>query len=260
MSGSESESLLRATLALVDGQFRATYLGHVIRTEPTTALAITLDALCVRAEAMDEEAREFLVALIDAVSQQESQDAVQRLREEAAAGALLALERALRLPVVVRQRPSLPPPGATRPPDYGFGRPVTLGERKQLARRPSREMIERLLRDPHPDVIRRLLLGPKVVEDDIVRLAARRPGRPDVLAEIVRSPKWIHRTRVRLAVLLNPDTPLALAASLTSVLVRQELQLVIESPHVPAPIRALCVERLDRRPPVRMRGGGGSIQ
>lgn len=251
-----ADSLLRATLGLVDGQLRARYLAHVVRVEPIPHLAHVLDVLCQRAEAMEEPAREFLVALVDAVSVEDVGESVQRLREEAAAGALLALERTLRLPVAPRTRASVPP-RPTRPPDYGFGRLVTLGERKSLARRPSRDMIERLLRDPHPDVIRRLLTSPKLVEDDVVRLAARRPNRPEVLAEIVRSTKWIHRGRVRMAVLFNPDSPLALAATLTSILVRQELLLVIQSPHVPAPIRALCLERLQRRPPVR---GGSSMQ
>lgn len=251
------DSLLRATLGLAEAQLRARYLGHLIRNEPPSSLAITLDAICARAEAMEEGAREFLIALADAVSLADVGEPVQRLREEAAAGALLALERNLRLPLPTRTRASTPPK-ATRPPDYGLGRPVTLGERKSLARRASRDMIERLLADPHPDVIRRLLLAPKIVEDDVVRLAARRPGVPEVLAEIGRATKWIHRSRVRMAVLLNPDTPAALAAALSSVLVRQELLLVIESPNVPNAIRALCLERLHRRPPVR--GGGGSLQ
>ena len=251
------DSLLRATLGLADAQLRAHYLVHVVRVEPAPALAIVLEAICARAESMHDDAREFLVALVDAITSEDVAESLQRLREEAAAGALFALERTLRLPV----NTSLHAPGRTQPPnrarapDYGFGRPVTLGERKSLARRPTREMIERLILDPHPDVIRRLLVTPKLVEEDVVRLAARRPNRPEVLSEIVRSRKWIHRSRVRMAVLLNPDTPLAMAAALTSVLVRQELLLVIESPNVAAPIRALCLERFERRPPVRNRGG-----
>lgn len=254
-------SLLRATLGLADAQLRAAYLAHVLRSNDVAELARVLDQLCARAEALEEDAREFLVAFVDAVSALSIGDdggRVQMLREEAAAGDLLALERTLRLPLVLRPRPSAPPPRATKPPEYGFGRPVTLGERKSLARRPSRDMIERLLGDPHPDVIRRLLLTPKLVEEDVVRLAARRPGRPEVLAEIIRTPKWIHRQRVRMAVLLNPDTPLPLAAPLTSVLVRQELAFIVDSPHVPQAIRALCLERLQRRPPVR--GGGTPLQ
>ena len=117
---------------------------------------------------------------------------------------LLALERLVRQPVVTRSVLATDPDGAAAAssrgleergscgvsapatsgiPDYGRGRPLTLGERKSLARRPDRAMLDRLLHDPHPDVIRRLLRNPRLTEDDVVRLAARRPGRPEVLVE-----------------------------------------------------------------------------
>jgi hypothetical protein len=155
---------------------------------------------------------------------------------------------------LVRQAPAPRPapeidPSEPRIPDYVKGRPLTLGERKSLARRPDRDTIDKLLQDPHPDVIARLLKNPRLTEDDVVRLSARRPGRPDVLAEIARTPHWLHRSRVRLALMLNPDTPAELAALLSGLLVRQELRLVAEATHVSPHVRALCMEHLERRPP-----------
>jgi hypothetical protein len=88
-----------------------------------------------------------------------------------------------------------------------------------------------------------------LTEDDVVRLAARRPGRPGVLVEIARTPSWVHRSRVRLAIMLNPDTPPDVAAPISGLLVRQELRLVVEATHVPPQVRALCMEHLERRPP-----------
>jgi hypothetical protein len=143
----------------------------------------------------------------------------------------------------------VPKPEEDRVPDYGLGRPLTLGERKSLARKPSRESTERLLRDPHPDVIRMLLVNPKVTEDDVLVLAARRPCRPDVLTQIARSPRWAHRPRIRIALVLNPDTPLDVTAPLVALLVRQELRLVATSTTVAPAVRALCLEHLERRPP-----------
>jgi hypothetical protein len=109
-------------------------------------------------------------------------------------------------------------------------------------------------------VIRRLLDNPRLTEDDVVRLAARRPGVPDVLAEIARAPAWLHRARVRLALMLNPDTPPDVAAPLAGLLVRQELHLVAEASCVPPHVRALCIEHLERRPPVEGDAEGDPIQ
>jgi hypothetical protein len=145
--------------------------------------------------------------------------------------------------------PAPPDPNKIRSPDYGKGRPLTLGERKSLARRPDRDTLARVLLDPHPEVIRRLLANPRLTEDDVVGLASKRPNRPDVIAEIARSEKWMHRARVRLSLVLNPSTPPEISAPIASLLMRQELKLVAESTAVPRLVRALCREHLERRPP-----------
>ena len=138
------------------------------------------------------------------------------------------------------------------PPDYGRGRPLTLGERKSLARRPDRAMLERLLGDPHPLVIKRVLANPRLTEDfqTVLRLAAKRPCRPDVLAEIARAPRWAHSARVRLALILNPGTPLEIAtpSSLASSRAREAAARCPGDARA-ARREALCREHLERRPP-----------
>jgi len=78
-------------------------------------------------------------------------------------------------------------------------------------------LMARLLLDPHPDVIARLLVNPRLTEDDVIRLAAKRPNRSDVLAQIARSDKWLHRPRVRIAIVLNPWTPPEVSAPMPAV-------------------------------------------
>jgi hypothetical protein len=174
---------------------------------------------------------------------------VKLLREEAAVVPHLALERLVRKPVTIVPPRDVGKPEDDRVPDYGKGRPLTLGERKSLARKPDRSTMERLFRDPHPDVIRMVLASPKVTEEDVLGLAARRPVRPDVLTEIARQPRWAHRPRIRMALVLNPDTSLMIAAPIVGLLMRHELRLVATSPTVAPAVRALCLEHLERRPP-----------
>lgn len=249
--------LVRAVLSLGDGGLRAEYVASVVRSWDVAALAAVLDEVCERAEQASPDAREALLAVVDALNAEGMDDVVQRLREEAAGESLLALDRLIRpaVPALAGQAKSGRPPGGTptsraKVPDDGKGRPLTLGERKAMARRPDRETMQRLLADPHPAVIHRLLRNPRVLEDDVVRLAAKRPGRSDVLAEIARSTKWVHRPRVRIALVMNPATPLEMAARIVGLLLRPELALVAGSPAVPAPVRAVCLEHLERRPPV----------
>ena len=224
-------------------------MRSILMRADVTDIAPVLDIVCARAEQAEESAREALVALVDALNHEACAAAVQLLREEALGFPHLALERLVRQPVSVLPPRDVPEPEDDRVPDYGRGRPLTLGERKSLARRPERNMMERLLRDPHPDVIRMVLVNPKVVEEDVLAVAARRPCRPDVLTEIARSPRWLHRPRIRMALVLNPDTPLEIAAPVAGLLMRHELRLVASSPTVAPAVRALCLEHLERRPP-----------
>jgi hypothetical protein len=233
-----------------DASLRSAYLRSVLLRGEVTELAPMLDFLCARAEQAEEAAREALVALVDALNHEACSEVVQLLREEALGVPHLALERLVRQPLAVVEPRDVGKPEDDRVPDYGRGRPLTLGERKSLARRPDRKMMDRLLRDPHPDVIRMVLANPKVVEEDVLAVAARRPCRPDVLAEIARQPRWAHRPRIRMALVLNPDTPLEIAAPVAGLLLRHELRLVASSPTVAPAVRALCLEHLERRPPV----------
>lgn len=244
-----AEALVRTARGLPEAALRAAYMRRVLLDGETVALAAALDVLCARAEQADPGAREALLALVDALQDPACADVVQHLREEAVAVPHLALERIVRSPVATQAARGVPSPEDDRVPDYGRGRPLTLGERKSLARRPQRETLERLLRDPHPDVIRQLLANPRLTEEDVLSIAARRPCRPDVLTEIARSTRWAHRPRIRVALVLNPDTPLDVVSPITGLLLRHELKLVVTSTTVAAAVRALCQEHLERRPP-----------
>lgn len=103
------------------------------------------------------------------------------------------------------------------------GRSVTLGERKSLARGHRREVLLQLLREPHPGVIEILLDNPHVTESDVLRLASRRPMLPRALAVIAAADRWRVRAPVRRALVLNPFTPLPLAARLMTTLADGDL-------------------------------------
>ena len=241
---------MRATRSLADADLRVAYLKSVLRGEPVEALAEMLDVLCARAESADVAAREVLVALVDALNARDIQPILERLREEAAGARHLSLDRFIRVGAATALGREDPDPDRVPPPDYGKGRPLTLGERKSLARKPDRALLERLLADPHPAVIQRVLRNPRLTEDDVLRVAARRPCRADVLAEIAREPRWAHRPRIRLALVLNPSTPRSIGVAATSLLSRAELREVLASTHAPREVHAAARAHLALKPPM----------
>jgi hypothetical protein len=238
--------ILKCSRGVVDSALRVSWLLDLFAQEESETLAAALDAIALRAESGATDARDALIGIVDALNSAVNTGIAQRLREEAAGRSLLALDRLLRAPAGPQRTSIAPPEKIAETKD---GRPLTLGERKSLARRPDRVMLARLLADPNPEVVRRLLDNPRVIEADVINLVARRPARPEILAEVARSTRWIHRPRIRLALLLNPDAPPEVVAPITSLLIRQELEKVIAATPVHPTVRALCIERLARRPP-----------
>jgi hypothetical protein len=224
------------------------------------AVAAMLDAICADAEQADGAAREAMLSIALAFQGARGRAHASRLRSAADRNARLSLARFLRGVPDGEDDPVPDAPERAREPVDARGRTLTLGERKALARKPDRAVLTRVLADPHPDVVRLLLDNPRLTEDDVVKLASKRPGRAEVLAEIARSPRWYRRPRVRLTLALNPATPPEIASMTVGLLARAELVLVASATHVPAAVRALCREHLARRPPSPLASGPTRLQ
>lgn len=116
-------------------------------------------------------------------------------------------------------------------------RDETLGHRKWWARLPDRNVLERLLRNPEPEVVPNLLANPRVTEQDVVLLAARRPAFAEVQQRIFASRRWIARYPVKRALVLNPYTPTDISLRLLGLLNDADLRLVQTSTTLPEVVR-----------------------
>ncbi len=252
----------KVVVAVRTAQLLASYLRVELQALSTAEAAEALERVCAASDAGDERAEAVVHALVEVLTDPALEAAREELRDEARGQRHLTLERLLRRPYASGASSTrLPRAEAARPaedddppasslPDYGKGRPLTLGERKSLARRPPPELIPKILADPHPDVVRMVLASARITEDHVVRLATRRPNRPEVLQELARHPRWCHRPRVRLSLVLNPATPTPIAIALASLLRRHELALVIEQSALHPALRAAALERYERLPPI----------
>ncbi|HXN56442.1 MAG TPA: hypothetical protein VN874_09250 [Myxococcales bacterium] len=113
----------------------------------------------------------------------------------------------------------------------------TLGQRKQLARKPNRDLIARLATDQDPSVLRHLLENPRTTEREVLVAASRRPARGSVLEEIFRSRRWQVNRRVRKALALNPYSPPALSSAALALLTVPDLREVAADSHLAAEVR-----------------------
>jgi hypothetical protein len=242
----DSDHFKRALLSLSDVRLRIDWLDLHVHSHPAARVAALLDVVIGESEISEPRAREVLVTIALWVAGAAREQDLDGLRQAALEQRLLSLQR------VIRRVPTTShAPGPSEPPipDYGTGRELTLGERRNLARRSNRHGFDALLRDPHPMVVSELLTNPKTTEDDVVRLAALRPARVTSIEAIART-RWLTRRRVRMTVLLNPGSPSRVALPLVGLCTRSELLEVARAADVPVIVRITANELAERRPPL----------
>lgn len=83
--------------------------------------------------------------------------------------------------------------------------------------------LSRLAVASEPTVVRNVLLNPRLTEELVVRIAARRPARPEPLREIWSSARWSCRHAVRRALVFNPYLPVELGVKIVPLLDRVDL-------------------------------------
>src|SRR5450755_3400395 len=245
----EVERLKRVLLSLPDLALRTGWLRDFLARASEHERASVLNALCEDNERADPQAREAILVVALLLASLGECELVERLRAQAESRHLLSLSRLVRRapPPLVRDRPAHELPV----PDYGAGRELTVGERRSLARSPNRRAFDKLLADPHPLVIRQLLENPRLTEDDVVRMTARRPARLEVLEAIAKHGRWLSHPRVRLTVLFNPGSPPAITMPLLAVCTRSELSEVLHHSESSPVLRSAALELLERLPPLR---------
>lgn len=221
------------------------------------------ERLCLHASTLVDPATRVALfrSMLDGLTDEELRDAIDALTLRSAAGEPRARVALLSLQVALSASPDRqrrlvdgsapasedgtdPADDNARVPDYGRGRPLTLGERKSLARKPDRRMFDRVLRDPHPDVIALLLQNPRLTEPDVVRLCSRRPNVPEVLARVFGSPRWSLRPAVRRALAMNPASPPALTAAVLPLLGADDLRALRDDERTPLLVVRRCEELL----------------
>jgi hypothetical protein len=97
-------------------------------------------------------------------------------------------------------------------------RNVTLGERRQLALGSSRRLLERLVADPHPMVIERVLMNPLLRPQDVLMIASRRPTTVELLVTVAHHAGWYKVHEVREALVRNPYNHTSIALRLLPTL------------------------------------------
>ncbi len=81
---------------------------------------------------------------------------------------------------------------------------LTLGDRRALARRATRDQLTRLAGDPDPNVVVNVLNNPRTTESNVLAMCSKRPTVTAALETVIDMPAWSRRLSVRVALAHNP--------------------------------------------------------
>ena len=239
------EHVVARLKALRDPRIRVLALIEAFREGDAGGWIETIAAIVARSHTIDDA---DAILAVQTITHAAGEDALpyetrKRLYEAAAERGLMPIAR-----LFLTESPNTLVPGqiakqlAPERPLKPTGRPLTLGERKSLARTNNREQILLLLRDPHPAVVSILADNPHVTESDILKIASRRPNVPECLTKLAAHPRWSVRHAVKRALVMNPFTPLADAIRIATTFRAAELAELAEDPALPEPLRAHAAE------------------
>ncbi len=124
-------------------------------------------------------------------------------------------------------------------------RPLTLGEKRSLARRRDRDLLQRLAREPDPVVIELVAKNPIIGERDMVRLLASRSLLGVAFRRVFSVPRWASNYAARLAALQNPAAPMVLSLAFIPLLQRPDIRRVKNAANLPHPLRMLAAAALE---------------
>lgn len=218
--------MVQDVLSIPDIEMRALVLAERLNEHSAEEIAEILQIVCQKAIEKNEKCKEMLISFVNF-------NIIVRELGNAKLGKIYMIAQDKHYYPVVRllSRPpsqkGLKKRNKREVSDSLFD-DVPLGARRFLAKRSDKAMLTRLLNDPNPMVIRNLLRNPLITEQDVIRIASKRPNSPEVLEEISLSKKWIVRYSIKIAIVRNPYAPPALAIKLLHLLMMQDLKEICE--------------------------------
>ncbi len=124
-------------------------------------------------------------------------------------------------------------------------RDMRLGDRIALARLATPALVAPLLADGAPKVVEATLVSPRLREQDLVTALGRENVSRPLLEAVAASARWSSSYAVRVALVLQPRTPLAIALQQISALVPRDLRRVAEEPALHPLVRSACRSLLE---------------
>jgi hypothetical protein len=124
---------------------------------------------------------------------------------------------------------------------------MKVGERVKLALKGNRDARMILIRDPNRLIQRFVLQNPRIGDEEVLMMARNRNLDTDLLRLIGEHKYWPRNYQIKLALVTNPKTPLAIALRFVSSMMERDIRFLAKSKNVSATIATQARRLLMRR-------------
>jgi hypothetical protein len=135
---------------------------------------------------------------------------------------------------------------------------LRMGDRMSLAKIATLAVLPLLLADLEPRVTEAALINPRLREEDLLVALRSADVPPSLIQAVVASPRWSECYAVRLGLVLQPRTPLAIALAQIRALVKRDLVRVVETAGLRPLVQAAAATVLERLAEDRTSGGSAT--
>jgi hypothetical protein len=126
---------------------------------------------------------------------------------------------------------------------------MTIVEKIKLATRGNKEARGILLRDSNKLVAVAAIRSPRITENEVIMMAANRAVNDDVLRVIYNNREWTKDYRVKLGLVKNPKTPMALSMKYLATLRESDVKDLARDRNVPSGIMQQAKKMMEKKSP-----------
>jgi hypothetical protein len=124
---------------------------------------------------------------------------------------------------------------------------MNISQKIKLATMGNKEARSLLLRDTNKLVAVAAIRSPRITDGEVQMVANNRAAQEDVLRVIYQSREWTKKYPIKLALVKNPKTPLAVSMKFLSTLRESEIKDLARSKSIPQGIQSLAKKMMEKK-------------
>ncbi len=130
---------------------------------------------------------------------------------------------------------------------YQVIKAMSMGQKIKLALSGNKSSRELLVKDANKMISLAVLKNPRITEDEVLKVANTKGTPEDLLRQIARNKEWIKSYSIKMGMISNPKTPLAISIKLMDTLYENDLKKVAKSKNVPSALASSARRKLEAK-------------